>query len=124
MHVEGRFPPVAQSVRAARDLVRDALDAADLEVDRERVVLATSELATNAAMHAAAEPFEVVVDIDSAGVSLAVRDASTDPPIRQEVDVTAIGGRGVAMVAALSTSWGVERCSQGKCVWCHFALAT
>lgn len=121
MHVEGRFPPVAQSVRAARDLVRVALDAVDIEVDREHVVLATSELATNAAIHAAAEPFEVVVDIDSSGVCLAVRDASSEPPIRRELDVTTVGGRGVAVVEALSSSWGVERCGQGKRVWCRFA---
>ncbi len=120
MHVEARFPPAALSVRAARDLVRAALEGMTSAVDRERVVLAVSELATNATLYSPAGPFRVTLDVDGAGVHLAVADCSNDLPIRRTVGPEASSGRGLAMVEALSSCWGVERSASGKCVWCDF----
>jgi anti-sigma regulatory factor (Ser/Thr protein kinase) len=99
------------AVPSARAHVRQMLwewSHAELAQDASVVV---SELVTNAVM-ASAElrpgiaPVQVWLGSDGAYVLAAVADASPRPPVRLNLAPDAEGGRGLALVEALSTRWG------------------
>jgi hypothetical protein len=79
--------------------------------------LLTSELATNAVIHARA-PFRVEVANTGQGVRVAVHDPSPGvPALRPPAEVTA-HGRGLRIVDAVAALWGVEPIAEGgKEVW-------
>jgi hypothetical protein len=52
-----------------------------------------------------------------------VRDPADGLPEQREADELAEDGRGLAIVAALSARWGVERHVVGKSVWCEIGEA-
>ena len=104
-----------EAVPRARRLVRSALSGLPPEVaaDAELVV---SELVTNAALHGEA-PITVRVLLDR-WVRVEVEDARRTAPIMPRSNTEAMTGRGLAMVAALSSGWGMElAASGGKVVW-------
>jgi anti-sigma regulatory factor (Ser/Thr protein kinase) len=76
----------------------------------ENVTICVSEMVTNAIQASAVLrlPAQVHVALAHQGrwLLLAVADASPAFPVRLAADGDAIGGRGLAMVEALSTSWG------------------
>lgn len=78
--------------------------------------LLVSEVVTNAVRHART-PFDVVLSVDGDTVRCEVRDASPVMPRTRPAGPDAAGGRGMQLVAALATSWGVERDPHGKRVW-------
>jgi anti-sigma regulatory factor (Ser/Thr protein kinase) len=85
--------------------------------DDAAVVL--SELVTNAIVHTSA-PFTVVLRSLGDSVRLEVTDASPLPPARRNNPAAGPltqSGRGLALVAALATSWGWEPVGGGKVVW-------
>lgn len=113
------FPPEASAVRAARRFVAEAaaLDdglAADLE-------LVASEIATNAVLHART-PFTVEVERHPHLVRVTVRDSSPAMPIPKEHGVEAPTGRGLHILDALVSRWGVEVVDPGKAVWFEIDL--
>jgi hypothetical protein len=79
--------------------------------------LVTGELVANAAK--LGSPFLLKLIRERAAVMIAVTDGSEELPIvidRTEDD-TAIDGRGMFLVDALSQKWGVEPNELGKTVW-------
>jgi anti-sigma regulatory factor (Ser/Thr protein kinase) len=109
------FEAADTEVSACRRFVRSALD--EWGVDPADVVLLTSELATNAVVHARSE-FLVVVDRCGSRVRVAVSDSDTRSIGVAGVPYDASSGRGLAMVDAMSDAWGVDSLSrQGKTVW-------
>ena len=103
------------AVPRARWLVRSALSGVHPEVaaDAELVV---SELVTNAALHGEA-PITVRVFLDG-WVRVEVEDARRAAPIVPRKNTEAMTGRGLAMVAALSSGWGMGLAAGGgKVVW-------
>ena len=113
MEFERGFSADPTSVRSARSFVVDAL--ASTPVDAHVVRLLTSELATNAVLHARSgyrvrvhsDPDIVRVEVvnDEPELLLAMRDAS------------ASGGRGLRLMQDLSLDWGVESTRDEKIVW-------
>lgn len=89
---------------------------------RETLLTCVSELAANAIEHTASGAggvFTVEVLRPHAGVALvAVTDGGCgdEPTIRRASDL-AEGGRGLALVAALSSRWGYRAAGQGYTVW-------
>jgi anti-sigma regulatory factor (Ser/Thr protein kinase) len=75
-----------------------------------------SELATNAVVHARS-PFSVAARRQSSGVRLSVQDLSTAEPVIRSYTPMAPSGRGLQLVADLTSNWGVETTSAGKTVW-------
>jgi len=112
----------AVSVPAARRFVRDrlvdlgAVGACD---DAEALV---SELATNAVLHART-PFTVEVSRQGKTVRVRVLDASPSPPRVRDYGTDATTGRGMRLVAALSSTWGIESQRGEKAVWFELAAA-
>ena len=53
----------------------------------------------------------------SDAIRVEVADDSTAPPVLREATPREPGGRGLALVEALSTSWGFDIHDDGKVVW-------
>ena len=103
----------------ARRQVRAAIAAWKPPVDADVAVLLTSELVTNAVKHSAAVTLGVRCTRDRLRVD--VHDTSPLPPVLMDVTAEDEAGRGLALVAALSTEWGSYRTPMGKVV--YFTLA-
>jgi len=103
------------SVPRARHHVRGVLDE---EPVRDDVELVVTELVTNAVLHA---PDGIIAlrlkDLGDA-VRVEVEDAGHGMPVAVRESTTAMTGRGLALVAALSRAWGVDSGEPGhKVVW-------
>jgi hypothetical protein len=79
-----------------------------------------TELATNAALHARSD-YTVHVRLEPKSLLLEVTDSSPAWPQQRHYGSDATTGRGIAMVEALSTTWGVQASPTGKTVWCRVA---
>ena len=107
---------------AARQFVAGTLrrwGRADLS---ETAALLSSELVTNVIVHARSDMI-VGVDLDEQRLRVTVFDNSDDRPRRRYgLSPLEEHGRGLQVVDALATSWGVNDGIRGKSVW--FELAT
>ncbi len=105
------------SVGAARRFVRDVLCTRNVS-DRvaDTVALLTSEVVTNAIVHAGAAP-KLVVRLSRGRVRVEVHDQHTEVPVRRRHDPLAVSGRGMEIVDQLAREWGVEHVPDGKRVW-------
>lgn len=104
-----------RAVRLARTFVRDAVDIADEELVDDLVLL-TSELVTNAVVHART-PIEVGVVRGDDHVLVSVGDHNPARPEQQPFDTDRAGGRGLLIVRRLTNSWGITAHEKGKSVW-------
>ena len=114
------FVPDATELRAVRAFVAHTLQAWEVPELRDDALLVACELSTNAMLHAAS-PFRMSIAHSASELEITVRDASKTRPLRLDADGTRIGGRGVAMIAALSDTWGVRDEIDGKTVWAKLA---
>lgn len=111
------YKPASEAPRQARRFIEDALRRwghSDAQLQDARLLL--SELVTNAVTHAGS-PFSVSLRSEGSRVRLAVRDGSRTEPQMRPVVHEAESGRGLQIVGALSTDWGVIRTPAGKTVW-------
>jgi anti-sigma regulatory factor (Ser/Thr protein kinase) len=116
LELSASFTGTPAGARAARHFVRDALSGFDDQF-RDRVLLLTSEVATNAVIHTGAM-FELRVDLlESGGARVSVTDVSPEIPQPRRAPVDATTGRGLNLVDALASDWGVDDHLQGKVVW-------
>ncbi len=105
-----------RNVGAARRMVRDTMFDSGAEADLDSVVLAVSELVTNALVHTGAE-VGLRVWSSPTGTRVEVEDSSVHVPVLRHYAQTAGTGRGVQLVEELSDRWGVELGGSGKVVW-------
>jgi anti-sigma regulatory factor (Ser/Thr protein kinase) len=111
------------SVSEARNFTRSHLVRHSLDWLVEDVGLVASELATNAVKHAHT-PFTVTLSAGDGLVLLDVQDGSTSSAVQGAPAVMDMGGRGLALVDALSTDWGSNVGGDGtKTVWASFAAS-
>ena len=90
----------------ARQFVQRALARWHLDGVLDTVTLLTSELATNAVVHAGTR-FAVLVARDENEVLVEVLDGSLGMPREQRPGPEATHGRGVGLVHTLASSWGM-----------------
>jgi anti-sigma regulatory factor (Ser/Thr protein kinase) len=109
-------------VRAARRFVAGTLRGWGLDTLVELVVLLTSELVTNAVVHATGSPVRLIVVRDDLTVRVEVHDADPAQPRLRQGNGGREQGRGLVLVAALAATWGVEPTGGGKAVW--FQIST
>ncbi len=113
-----RLEPNESAVADARHLVTSYLTDRGLPpVLLGDAALATSELVTNAVLHGHA-PIDLRLRIEGADVLIEVRDRATYQPRKLRPDEDDEHGRGLQIVAALSTRWGTRPTEHGKAVWC------
>jgi anti-sigma regulatory factor (Ser/Thr protein kinase) len=111
------LPVDAKSVPAARRFVARTLCAAHCRPVTADAVLLASELVTNAAVHGG-PPIRLTVECTGDAIEIRVRDGSPQRPVRRVSTADETGGRGLVLVDALSTSWGVDADpSGGKETW-------
>jgi anti-sigma regulatory factor (Ser/Thr protein kinase) len=110
------LPPEPESVPRARRFVCAALAALGADGACDAAETLVSELATNVVLHARTS-FTVEVKRDGAAVRVEVLDSSPAAPRSRDYGVDATTGRGLRLIASLSTHWGVEPAGAGKSVW-------
>ena len=134
-HREALLSPDARAASYARSLVRDSLAGVPAE-SLETLLLLTSELVGNAVRHGSG-PVRLRLDSRPPGMPFRIRvgvaDADPRPPRRaptreplegREVaeDFPPESGRGVLLLDALASRWGVEDEPPGKQVWFELDL--
>jgi anti-sigma regulatory factor (Ser/Thr protein kinase) len=110
------LPAEAASARAARRFVQARLREWHCEHVAEAVVLLTSEVVTNAIVHAGTR-IGLVVQCDDDTIRVEIEDHSTAPPVRRRGAIESASGHGLALVDVMSGRWGVEQGANGKTVW-------
>ena len=128
------YQPEPAAVAAARRFVRETLQswlAAEQAPEGrglvDDAVLLTSELVTNAVVHAGT-PVQVTCKLADGGLEVMVRDslpASMVPgPVKDEnIPAERTSGRGLLLPSALASAWGVTYGRAAKAVWFRMGLA-
>src|ERR1035438_8078970 len=142
-HVEGSsdlvasaaYQPEPAAVAAARRFVRETLQSWLLAEQApegsglvDDAVLLTSELVTNAVVHAGT-PVHVTCKLADGGLEVMVRDslpASMVPGPGKDENIPAerTSGRGLLLPSALASAWGVTYGRAAKAVWFRMGLAS
>ncbi|MDQ4072562.1 MAG: ATP-binding protein [Actinomycetota bacterium] len=110
------LPAEATSASRARTFVRDLLASWHAEEFEEPATLLTSELVTNAVLHARSA-VEVTVRLADGRLWVGVSDAAAGPPVRKRYGPEAATGRGLLLVERIARAWGSESSATGKVVW-------
>jgi PAS domain S-box-containing protein len=121
------FDPVGRSVATARAFVRDTLQGwGHSELVDDAVVL-TSELVTNAVVHAGTRADVLCLRTED-GIRVEVGDRYPEREVPLQGTGTSLGGpdreggRGLLLCAALASKWGVEYSPAQKHVWFQLDL--
>jgi len=116
--------PAADAVTSIRRNVAAALaEWGVASVAADDVLLIVSELTTNSLRYGSA-PMRCRVRLDEHAVVVDVSDRGSSRPERRTVfDPTAENGRGLILVDALSSRWGVRPTGSGKSVWCTVPIS-
>ncbi|MEU8956245.1 SpoIIE family protein phosphatase [Streptomyces sp. NPDC048518] len=108
----------------ARAALREHLASWGLGEVADDVEVAAGELLVNALVHTeggAILTLEVLTG-PPRRVRLWVKDRSSDRPRKRTPGETATSGRGMLLVEAVASGWGVEPRGEGKAVWCDFEV--
>ena len=132
--VSAAYRPEPAAVAAARKFVRetlrDWLDTRPAPADTELVddaVLLTSELVTNAVVHAGTQ-VQVTCKLAASAVEVVVRDSHParmvpGPTGDDGLPAERTHGRGLLLPSALASAWGVSYGAEAKAVWFRMGLA-
>ncbi|MDX3072542.1 SpoIIE family protein phosphatase [Streptomyces sp. MI02-7b] len=120
------FEPVGRSVATARAFVRDTLQGWGFAEVVDDAVVLTSELVTNAVVHAGTAADVQCLRYESAvRIEVADRYPERELPLhdaKRQIHPDHEGGRGLLLCSALATRWGVEYTPANKHVWFHLDL--
>jgi anti-sigma regulatory factor (Ser/Thr protein kinase) len=119
------LPATPAAAGVARLFVRCLCEEWGVEEVADVAELLSSELVTNAVVHAHTAVELCAARDDDGGFRVDVFDrgvAGHVVPRRRKADPAAENGRGLAIVASLASSWGVDEAGNGKSVW--FTLST
>lgn len=105
-----------RAVTTARRFVAERLAEWGLPDVIDDAELCTSELVTNAVLHAQTEA-RLLVRVDDDAVRVEVHDGSRHLPARGLAGADAMTGRGLLLIESLARSWGVDPDAGGKSVW-------
>jgi len=121
------FEPVGRSVASARSFVRDTLQGWGFADIVDDAVVLTSELVTNAVVHAGTAADVLCLRSDD-GVRIEVADRYPEREIPLQGHPSTMGspdregGRGLQLCAALAGRWGVDYTPTHKQVWFQLDL--
>ncbi|MGA4846357.1 SpoIIE family protein phosphatase [Streptomyces sp. G5(2025)] len=121
------FDPVGRSVATARSFVRDTLQGWGFTDIVDDAVVLTSELVTNAVVHAGtAADVLCLRSADAVRIEVSDRYPEREIPLQQSsVNMGSPdreGGRGLQLCAALANRWGVDYTPTHKLVWFQLDL--
>jgi hypothetical protein len=111
------------AVAEARSHVSAAMRAWKVPVDPDIAILLTSDMVTSVIMHGGGETVTLVIRCSRDHLRVDVYDTSRPLPLAGDdlADSDTDNGRGLVLVAALSSQWGSFRTPAGKAV--YFTLA-
>ena len=121
------FDPVGRSVATARSFVRDTLQGWGFADIVDDAVVLTSELVTNAVVHAGTAADVLCLRSDD-GARIEVADHYPEREIPLQGAAISMsspdreGGRGLQLCAALASRWGVDYTPTKKLVWFQLDL--
>lgn len=121
------FDPVGRSVATARSFVRDTLQGWGFADIVDDAVVLTSELVTNAVVHAGTAADVLCLRSDD-GARIEVADHYPEREIPLQGAAISMsspdreGGRGLQLCAALASRWGVDYTPTQKLVWFQLDL--
>jgi anti-sigma regulatory factor (Ser/Thr protein kinase) len=123
---EVQLPYAPASVAVARrELTADLTAAGIFDTAVGDAVLVVSELFSNAIRHARPLPgpsVRVAWDVGNGAVEVAVSDGGGPTrPHQANATLSSLGGRGLDIVAYLSSKWGVRADDEGLTVWAVLA---
>ncbi|WP_239082753.1 SpoIIE family protein phosphatase [Actinoplanes teichomyceticus] len=122
-----RLPNDRRTPAAARALVRSVLEDAGLDSLLNEALLLTTELSTNAVVHANTD-LDIEVTADPSGLTVTVTDFAPGPveqlavgPKNESPDIGEVAerGRGLLLVDHFASRWGTVHEGDGKGVWFH-----
>jgi CheY-like chemotaxis protein/anti-sigma regulatory factor (Ser/Thr protein kinase) len=116
------FDADVATVPQARDFVRATLTDWGTTGAVDEALLVVSELAANAVVHAGSS-YGVRLSRSASGVlRIEVSDDDPGTPEPQPFSSTAESGRGIVLVSAIATSWGIETEGRvGKVTWAELS---
>jgi anti-sigma regulatory factor (Ser/Thr protein kinase) len=116
-----RLTPGPAAAAEARGQVRAAIAVWNVPAGGDVAALLTSELVTNAVKHAGGT---ITLGLRRARdrLRIDVHDKSPSPPALTAASADDEAGRGLMLVAGLSTGWGSYRTPTGKVVYCTLAF--
>ncbi|MBT2511203.1 SpoIIE family protein phosphatase [Streptomyces sp. ISL-98] len=121
------FDPVGRSVATARAFVRDTLQGWGYSDIVDDAVVLTSELVTNAVVHAGTTADVLCLRMED-GIRVEVADRYPEREVPLQGSAQSFGspdregGRGLLLCAALASRWGVEYARTHKQVWFQLDL--
>jgi anti-sigma regulatory factor (Ser/Thr protein kinase) len=111
------LPADGQAAGTARRITRDTLASWQLAHLADSATLVVSELVANALQHAHADPPELRLESGGSWLRVEVHDGDRHPPqLRAAVGLEETG-RGLILVEAIASRWGVRETEEGKAVW-------
>jgi anti-sigma regulatory factor (Ser/Thr protein kinase) len=115
------FEADVSTVPRAREFVRDTLRQWGLG-EPDEALLVVTELAANAVLHAGST-YQVRLSSSPGLLRIEVSDDDPGTPEPQPFSSTAESGRGIVLVSAIATSWGIEtNGGAGKVTWAELSL--
>jgi anti-sigma regulatory factor (Ser/Thr protein kinase) len=107
----------ASSAADARQFLISTLTEWSADHHLEIATLLASELVTNAVLHTRSKHVDLSVLLDGDRLRVEVADESGALPARLGGGPLAATGRGLTLVDALASGWGVDVSAIGKIVW-------
>jgi CheY-like chemotaxis protein len=118
---EVALPRSTESVAAARRFVEAKLREWSLDPLLDDALMVVSELVTNAITHAGSS-CRIRLSVSAATLRIDVLDGGTGTPEPRPASDTEEHGRGLHMVDAVTSAWGLEEVQgEGKLVWAELA---
>jgi anti-sigma regulatory factor (Ser/Thr protein kinase) len=116
VEVRRHLDAVPEAVPTARAVLRSAVAGTSVEGRLDDGELALSELVTNALLHGR-DPISLTLRVGPDRLRVEVCDGNPVSPSFSMLDRTAVTGRGLLLISAVSDSWGVDPAPTGKVVW-------
>ena len=107
------FAPEPLQVRHAREWACKTLAGWGVTDQADQVELLVSEVVTNGIMHGSG-PVDVCLSCGSGEMRTEVHDQGAGRPAQQDAAADDLGGRGLRLVEAISSSWGAMDDGSGQ----------
>lgn len=115
------LPPEVVSVTRARHYLRETLLAHGVQECVDDAELAVSELVANAVKHACT-PLLLAMSVDDDQLTVSVADGHRELAAQVQREPLAESGRGLRIVAAVASAWGLDQHDDGKTLWFRLPL--
>jgi CheY-like chemotaxis protein len=116
LSVSVELPPSTAVIAEARRFVEATLQDWECGALIADAQLAVSELVTNAVLHAQTTS-QLRLALSSGLLRIEVSDLGAGSPEPQAPSLSRPGGRGLMIVSALASAWGIDPIDGGKVVW-------